>query len=111
MSAGLVIALVYRETDFLWNWVFTLESLTYWVFADFKWVLVKFIWITELFFMIFYVTSTILIGYSFIPLLIFTSGSKNNWVFKKINWIFKKNNWVFKKTNWVYFSNNLRSCF
>jgi len=37
------------------------------IFANFKMVLVKFIWVTELFSYIFYITLIILIGYSIIP--------------------------------------------
>jgi len=73
-----------RETEvFLWNWVFTLECKTYSVFADFNWVLVKFIWVSELFSYI----KKFLIGYSIIPLLIDTPCLKINWEFKKNHWV------------------------
>ena len=46
-----------------------LDSLNYWVFADFDWVVVKCIRGNRSFLLYFQLISTILIGYSIIPLL------------------------------------------
>jgi len=63
--------------------------------------------LTELFSYLFYLTSTILIGYSVIPLLFNTPCLKNNWIFQKNNQVNTRKAaylflWVYTSTNYKY---------
>ena len=76
-----------RMISLLWIQVFTFESLTNWVFADFNWVLVKFIRGHRTVLLYFLCNINYLIAYSILPLLFDTSCLKNNSVFQKRNWV------------------------